>query len=155
MDITRFFDSAHFTFLRPYAPIASKSISPNSRLSDSPSKKSPAVVMMRSSCADVPDEIKRRRFPRASERSTFAVVFPPAAPLTLMTVGMILFTFGCHATISAAFLPVLPPIMVVCAPPSLFWDMTSYCAILHIKKPLHDTLHVLVSRLNPSSCACC
>ena len=92
--------------------------------------------MMRSSCADVPDEIKSRRLPRASERSTFAVVFPPAAPLTLMTVGMIRFTFGCHATVSAAFLPVLPPIMVVCAPPSLFRDMTSYCARSHIKKPL-------------------
>ena len=91
--------------------------------------------MMRSSCADVPDEIKSRRLPRASERSTFAVVFPPAAPLTLMTVGMIRFTFGCHATVSAAFLPVLPPIMVVCAPPSLFWDMASYCARSHIKKP--------------------
>jgi len=102
---------------QPYQSIASESISFNSRLSDSPARKSPAVVMMRSSCADVPDEIKRRRLPLASERSTLAMVFPPAAPLTLITEGMIRFTIGCHATISATFLPVLPPTIVVCAPP--------------------------------------
>ena len=98
---------------------ASESASFSSHRKASPDSKLPAVVTMRSSCTDVPDEIRRRRLPRASERSTLAVVFPPACPLTLMTDGMIRFTIGCHATISAAFLPVLPPMIVVCAPPSL------------------------------------
>ena len=70
-------DDVTFQF---YQSITSESISFNSHLSDSPARKFPAVVMMRSSCADVPDEIKRRRFPLASERSTLATVFHQKPP---------------------------------------------------------------------------
>jgi len=82
--------------------------------------------MMRSSCADVPDDIKSRRLPRVSERSTFAVVFPPAEP------GLCCLPSGSAADYggvrSAKFIPGHDILL---------------CKITH-QETLHDTEHVLV-----------